>query len=43
MTSTNRRLCPASLGPVPRLWFWTQAAIVLFVLAGIVVAITRLA
>ncbi len=28
---------------MPRLWFWTQAAIVVFVLAGIVIAITRLA
>jgi hypothetical protein len=28
---------------MPRLWFWTQALIVLFVLAGIVIAITRLA
>jgi hypothetical protein len=28
---------------MPRLWFWTQAAIVIFVLAGIVIAITKLA
>jgi hypothetical protein len=28
---------------VPRFFFWTQAAIVVFVLAGIVIAITRLA
>jgi hypothetical protein len=28
---------------MPRFWFWTQVAIVLFVLAGIVIAITRLA
>jgi hypothetical protein len=28
---------------MPRLIFWTQAAIVVFVLAGIVIAITRLA
>jgi len=28
---------------MPRFWFWTQAAIVVFVLAGIVIAIIRLA
>jgi hypothetical protein len=28
---------------MPRLWFWTQVAIFVFVLAGIVIAITRLA
>jgi len=28
---------------MPRLFFWTQAAIVVFVVAGIVIAITRLA
>jgi hypothetical protein len=28
---------------MPRLWFWTQAAIVVFVLAGMVIAIIRLA
>jgi len=28
---------------VPRLWIWTQAAIVLFVIAGMVIAITKLA
>ena len=28
---------------MPRLLFWTQVAIVVFVLAGIVIAITRLA
>jgi hypothetical protein len=28
---------------VPRLWFWTQVLICVFVLAGIVIAITRLA
>jgi len=28
---------------MPRFFFWTQAAIVVFVLAGIVIAITRLA
>jgi hypothetical protein len=28
---------------MPRLFFWTQAAIVVFVLVGIVIAITRLA
>lgn len=27
---------------MPRLLFWTQAAIVVFVLAGIVIALTRL-
>ena len=29
--------------PLPRFWFWMQAAIVVFVAAGIVIAITRLA
>jgi hypothetical protein len=33
----------ASVGPMPRLWFWTQAAIVVFVLIGMVIAITKLA
>jgi len=28
---------------MPRLFWWTQAAIVVFVLAGIVIAITKLA
>jgi hypothetical protein len=28
---------------MPRLFFWTQALIVVFVLAGIIIAITRLA
>lgn len=28
---------------VPRLWIWTQALIVLFVLAGIVIAVVKLA
>jgi hypothetical protein len=28
---------------VPRFWIWTQVLIVVFVLAGIVIAITRLA
>ncbi len=32
-----------ALAFMPRLFFWTQAAIVVFVLAGIVIAITRLA
>jgi len=27
---------------MPRLFFWTQAAIVVFVLAGMVIAITKL-
>jgi hypothetical protein len=27
---------------MPRFWFWTQAAIVVFVLAGIVIALVRL-
>jgi hypothetical protein len=33
----------ASFGTVPRHWLWTQAAILVFVIAGIVIAITRLA
>jgi len=28
---------------VPRHWLWTQVAIVVFVLAGMVIAITKLA
>jgi hypothetical protein len=28
---------------MPRLFFWTQVLIVVFVLAGIIIAITRLA
>jgi len=28
---------------MPRLWFWTQIAICVFVLAGMVIAITKLA
>jgi hypothetical protein len=33
----------ASVQPVPRFWLWTQAAIVVFVVAGMVIAITKLA
>jgi hypothetical protein len=34
----------ASVGAaMPRIFFWTQALIVVFVLAGIVIAVTRLA
>jgi hypothetical protein len=32
-----------TLVPMPRFWFWTQVAIVVFVLAGMVIAITKLA
>jgi hypothetical protein len=32
-----------SLAQMPRLWFWTQVLIFVFVIAGIVIAITRLA
>jgi hypothetical protein len=32
-----------ALTGMPRFWFWMQALIVLFVLAGIVIAITKLA
>ena len=28
---------------MPRLWYWTQVAICVFVLAGMVIAITKLA
>ncbi len=31
-----------SFADVPRLWFWTQVLIVVFVLAGMVIAITKL-
>jgi hypothetical protein len=30
------------LRAMPRLWFWTQVAIVVFVLAGMVIALTKL-
>ncbi|MEA2213678.1 MAG: hypothetical protein QOF83_3626 [Solirubrobacteraceae bacterium] len=33
----------SNLGSMPRLFFWTQVLIVVFVLAGIIIAITRLA
>jgi hypothetical protein len=29
-------------GAMPRLWFWTQVVIAVFVLAGMVIAITKL-
>jgi hypothetical protein len=31
------------LNSMPRHWFWMQVAIVVFVLAGMVIAITKLA
>jgi hypothetical protein len=31
------------LSPMPRHWFWTQVLIIIFVLAGMVIAITKLA
>jgi hypothetical protein len=34
---------PATVPGVPRFWFWTQVLIVVFVVAGMVIAITRLA
>jgi hypothetical protein len=34
---------PLALPAVPRHWFWMQVAIVVFVLAGMVIAITKLA
>jgi hypothetical protein len=33
----------ASFQLVPRFWFWTQLAIVVFVVAGMIIAITKLA
>jgi hypothetical protein len=33
----------ATFTSVPKLWIWTQVLICVFVLAGIVIAITRLA
>jgi hypothetical protein len=30
------------MGDLPRFWIWMQVAIVIFVLAGAVIAITRL-
>jgi hypothetical protein len=33
----------ASFGTVPRHWIWTQVVIMLFLLASVVIAITRLA
>jgi hypothetical protein len=29
--------------PMPRLWLWTMVAILVFVLAGMVIAVTKLA
>jgi hypothetical protein len=34
---------PLAFTLVPRHWLWIQAAIVVFVLAGMVIAITKLA
>jgi hypothetical protein len=31
------------LGSMPRHWFWTQVVIIVFVFAGMVIAITKLA
>jgi hypothetical protein len=31
------------LNAMPRLWFWTSIAIMVFVFAGMVIAITKLA
>ncbi len=33
---------PGSFGAVPRHWLWMQIAIIVFVLAGMVIAITKL-
>jgi hypothetical protein len=30
------------VSPVPRFWIWTQALICIFVLAGMIIAITKL-
>jgi hypothetical protein len=32
-----------SFGVMPRFWIWTQVAIIVFVVAGMVIAITKLA
>jgi hypothetical protein len=34
---------PATFQAVPRSWIWMQVAIVVFVVAGMVIAITKLA
>jgi hypothetical protein len=34
---------PATVQSVPRHWIWMQVLIIVFVLAGMVIAITRLA
>jgi hypothetical protein len=34
---------PLAFPPVPRHWIWMQVAILVFVLAGMVIAITKLA
>jgi len=34
---------PLALDQVPRHWFWMQIAIIVFTLAGMVIAITKLA
>jgi hypothetical protein len=33
----------ASVRPVPRFWLWTEIVIVVFVVAGMIIAITKLA
>jgi hypothetical protein len=33
----------ASVPAVPRFWLWTEVAIVIFVVAGMIIAITKLA
>lgn len=43
-SSADRRVPSADrLAHMPRLWFWTQALIFVFVVAGIVIAIVHLA
>ncbi len=34
---------PLGLVPMPRFWIWIQAAIFVFVIAGMVIAVTKLA
>jgi hypothetical protein len=41
--SDRFRAAPATVQSVPRFWIWLQVLVVVFVVAGMVIAITRLA
>jgi hypothetical protein len=42
MVTDDRRTAPIALLAMPRHWIWMQVAIVVFVVAGMVIAITKL-